>query len=67
MQTINKYKAFGPDRDGCTDLPEIDIAKWHALGGQDIVIWNHDWTVEATPAAFEYVRELYSLADITQC
>jgi hypothetical protein len=61
------YKTSGPDRDGCSDLPEIDLEKWFSLGGDDIAVWNTDWTVKTKPgcvAAWEYIRDLYDLDDV---
>jgi len=63
---IKKWNAVGPNRDGCTDLPELDIPRWHAAGGQDIVIYGTDWTVEGTQEALDYVLSVYDLREITE-
>lgn len=67
MTKTLKFTAVGPDRDGCTDLPEIDLPRWHGLGGQDIIVWGTDWTVVGTHEAFAYVNEIYSLECVTEC
>lgn len=49
-------KAIGPERDGCHDIPEVNPDRFHALGGEDIVVWGSDYTIEArTMTAIEYV------------
>jgi hypothetical protein len=59
MQNTSKsgyvLKASGPERPGCHALPEIRPARFHKLGGQDIVVWGTRYTVEAdTLAAIDY-------------
>jgi len=64
--TLDIYRTVGPDRDGCSDLPEIDLEKWFALGGEDIVVDQGTWIVKVhlgKSAAWEYIRDLYDLDD----
>ena len=61
---IDIYRTTGPDRNGCDDLPEIDLEKWFTLGGDDIVVDQGTWIVKVNQgkvAAWEYIRDLYSL------
>ena len=53
----------GPDRDGCSDLPEIDLKKWFELGGDDIAVDCGRWTVIGTAQSIAYVVKLYSLSE----
>ena len=48
-------QACGPGRAGCHDLPEINPADFHERGGQDIVVWDKQYTVKGDhPDALDY-------------
>ncbi len=51
-----RITAIGPSREGCHDLPEIDPAEFHRLGGEDIQVWDTDYIIDATSQpAIDYV------------
>lgn len=53
---IQSIEAAGPERADCADIPEVDPPTFHSLGGQDIVVWGTDYTIEYTDyRAIEYV------------
>ena len=62
-QNTEKRVYVGPERDGCSDLPEVDLDKWFALGGEDIAVDCCRWTLIGTPAAIAYIVALYDLSE----